>query len=71
MKQRVDYSGGGTFMTKNEEEVWCLFETWSDNSRHNASAYSRSPTVLNKGNLEEEQPSDESTHIKELENSLQ
>ena len=56
-------------MTKTEEEAWCLFETLSDNSRYHAStdsqSWMRSPTLLNKGSLEEEEPSDEATQLDE------
>ena len=37
-RQMVDASCGGTFMLKNEDEAWALFETLSENSIHHASS---------------------------------
>jgi len=49
--QMVDASCGGTFMTKNEDVAWELFNTMSDNFMHHASI-SRSdrftPTIVQK-----------------------
>jgi len=35
----ADASCGGTFMTKNEDEAWELFDTLSDNSMYHASVF--------------------------------
>ena len=37
-RQMVDSSCGGTFMTKNDDEAWDLFDKLSENSQHHASS---------------------------------
>lgn len=42
-RQMVDSACGGTFLNKNQDEAWDLFETLSENSQHHASASRRAP----------------------------
>ena len=50
-RQMVDASCSGTFMTKNEDEAWDLFETLSDNSMHHASIACATPTILKRSDV--------------------
>ncbi|GAV62969.1 hypothetical protein CFOL_v3_06491, partial [Cephalotus follicularis] len=44
-RQMVDASCGGTFMHKNEDEAWKLFESLSENSLHHLSSRIESPAM--------------------------
>ena len=44
-RQMIDAACGGTFFNKNEDEVWALFETLSENSQHHASSSRRTLTT--------------------------
>ena len=52
-RQMVDASCGGTFMLKNEDEAWSLFETLSENSLHHASSSTSERRIIKKEGLYE------------------